>query len=349
MLPRAFASLAFAVLLLASCKANTISNETNNGTTVGTAQVVGPAGGLVVGPEGASVRIPAGALTVDTSIGIHVAEPSQYPSLPPDLQAASKVFAFEPHGLKFLTPVTLTLPLAGGPPDVVALRAEGSATPASGATAWQTFPVQVAVDAQLTTPGFSYYVLARAAADGGSSGSVDPTCAGRKRDLTAPTGTTTSFAGSFTVDGSTVDLGALVDGYAKVGKALYTGTPILELWFTDYAGACSYARDNEQKIGGKLFAVTTGAGAVGTYSAMHGGFGASGYAVPKDGHVGTTCGGPSTDLGDTNASTVTITAFDASHVAGSFAIGAASANTQLTGTFDVPVCAVPANAPCCFP
>lgn len=74
-----------------------------------TSGLVGAAGGTVLGPDGAKVVIPPGALTTDTAIHVDRSSASAT-ALPAGLSAIGEMFAFTPHGTSFLVPVTLTVP-----------------------------------------------------------------------------------------------------------------------------------------------------------------------------------------------------------------------------------------------
>jgi hypothetical protein len=78
--------------------------------------------------HGFRVDIPAGALPADTTVSIH---------LPTDQVLAKRVLAdFEPHGVRFSTPATLTFPLTGvllsGDPIEVARWEDGAWTSLGG-------------------------------------------------------------------------------------------------------------------------------------------------------------------------------------------------------------------------
>lgn len=64
------------VLVSFGCKSNSISQ--NNGGTA----TIGSGGGIVDGPDGAELRIPAGALTKDTAFTISLAQAGSYPAPP---------------------------------------------------------------------------------------------------------------------------------------------------------------------------------------------------------------------------------------------------------------------------
>jgi hypothetical protein len=70
---------------------------------------IGAAGGTVMGPNGARVAIPAGALTTEIRINIELIT-SGAPALPAGFVANGQMFAFTPHGTTFAIPVTMTLP-----------------------------------------------------------------------------------------------------------------------------------------------------------------------------------------------------------------------------------------------
>ncbi len=71
---------------------------------------IGPAGGTVNGFYGASVTVPAGALT--TSVDIEIPRDStNSPSMPPDsVLSAGAMYALTPHGTSFSSPATVQIP-----------------------------------------------------------------------------------------------------------------------------------------------------------------------------------------------------------------------------------------------
>lgn len=70
-------------------------------------QTVGPSGGTVTTPDGASIDIPAGALDSNTQISI-----TETHAAPPGVtNALSDAYVFAPEGIVFAHPVHLTLPL----------------------------------------------------------------------------------------------------------------------------------------------------------------------------------------------------------------------------------------------
>lgn len=95
--------------------------------------LIGPAGGTVVGSEGARIVVPAGALAAPTTIAIEQTTAGA-PALPGGFVAAGKMFAFTPHGTTFAVPVTITIPID---PSSVPAGASGSFYKTDGAGAWQ--------------------------------------------------------------------------------------------------------------------------------------------------------------------------------------------------------------------
>lgn len=164
----AFLVVSSALAAVPACKTNTIDNGTNNNTNNTFANVVGASGGVINGPNGVQLRVPGGALTADTRITISIAEPDEYPPL--QQQVAGAVYAFEPHGQKFLAPVTISLPgnATGG---AAVLRAEPGDKQWTGITNG-TF---TSTSAEVLVSTFSFYALSP-----GSSPDTSP------RDPTPP-------------------------------------------------------------------------------------------------------------------------------------------------------------------
>ena len=69
------------------------------------ATLVGPAGGVVEGPDGIILTVPAGALAANTCIRITAASGSAT-----GFVAVGPAYSFAPHGLQFDAPVSLTMP-----------------------------------------------------------------------------------------------------------------------------------------------------------------------------------------------------------------------------------------------
>jgi len=75
--------------------------------------VIGPLGGIVSGPDGVEVIVPAGALAQPTTIGI-ARSATGAPALPTGNAPAGPVYEFTPHDLVFGTPVTVRMPVPSG-------------------------------------------------------------------------------------------------------------------------------------------------------------------------------------------------------------------------------------------
>lgn len=302
--------------------------------------VIGASGGTVTGPSGASVVVPSGALAEDTTITISVADASQYPALT-GYVVDGQVFAFEPHGLAFSTPVTITLPVAAGGSGLVALRS-------SPGGSWSSIEAEIGTTAKITTTSFSYYCVARAAepVDAGEDAGEDASAVGcdeRSPDLT-PRGTVEATGVVVASDNYPgLDLSNLFDGYATP-----RGNGGVMIQLSDYAYACGLSKASMDLIGGKEFQIFLYASNVtaGSYTGQH-------YITTRNASSpGATIGAcTSAGFGDgtppSGASTITISEIDGTHVAGSFTTSLGGA--ALSGTFDVPICVRGAFTPetCC--
>ncbi|HEU4779297.1 MAG TPA: hypothetical protein VFS58_05380 [Steroidobacteraceae bacterium] len=82
-------------------------------------ETIGTSGGTLIGPNGVTLMVPPGALTLDTQITVAVASSSVVP-LPAELDAVGAVYSFTPHGTTFGVPVTIAVPIdpAAFPPGV---------------------------------------------------------------------------------------------------------------------------------------------------------------------------------------------------------------------------------------
>jgi hypothetical protein len=98
---------ALALITLASCGGGSTEPSTANSA------VIGPAGGILTGPDGVQVVIPAGALTQDTTIGI-ARSSAGAPAAPEAYPAAGYIYELTPHGLTFDNPVTVRAPMPSG-------------------------------------------------------------------------------------------------------------------------------------------------------------------------------------------------------------------------------------------
>jgi hypothetical protein len=92
-----------------ACSSESTTHDVDYTTVNAGVQFIGADGGQFRSPSGASVLIPPGALAKDTMITIAEVS-SGGPTLPPGMTAASKIFAFEPHGQVFAYGVIVTLP-----------------------------------------------------------------------------------------------------------------------------------------------------------------------------------------------------------------------------------------------
>ncbi len=337
-------------LVVVACKSNSISSGTTTGSNV-----IGPNGGVVTLADGAEVRIPAGALTKDTTITVAVAGPSEYPSA--GLYTfASKVYSFTPHGLKFNTAVVIDIPFTPTT-DLVALHADPGGQ-------WAPVTAMIgATSAEVSATSFSLYAVASTTTAGDASAS----CSGRGPDNGAPTGMVSMGMGS--VDpgqgAPLIAFSALVDGYAisssgppTVFEACVDGGTAytLGIALTPYAGACGHFRNGVSKIGTSTAYVSIASSApitARTYNfRAEVGFGAGG--IPSSAPPGSCGGGASGSGGGTCAGppAVTITAIDATHVAGRFNFDPGRGAGTISGTFDVPFCAQNAGLnpyECCVP
>jgi len=314
-------------------------------------QVVGPSGGTIEGPAGAILTVPSGALPADTSITVSVASEGSHPPLGASFAVAGQVFAFEPHGLAFAAPVTISLPVASPSGDLAVLRSEPDAP-------WEAFPAEIGTTATFTTSSFSWYCVARpldgtpvdAAVDAASDADATAGCAARSPATTSSatvsdmTGTAPAYnAGSQTWP--ELALATVVGGYAQLSGS---GTVIIQL--TDYASACGMFNQGIHKIGGKSLQLYLYSPpiSVGTYA---GGM----YVATRQPAPSSTAQGACTIDGfadgmPPSSRTMTISAIDASHVAGSFSV--VYQGETLSGTFDVPFCTMATNldpAACCVP
>jgi hypothetical protein len=326
-------------LLGVGCKSNSIASTTNNGGAT-----IGPSGGIVPGPDSVELRIPAGALTADTAFEIAVAEPGQYPPLSGQT-VSGKVYAFLPHGQKFLTPAIVALPnVSGSTSGVSALHADPNG-------AWTTVSATVsASDVEITVPSLSFYAV-------GSSNTQNPdsgmSCSGRGPVGGAPTGTV-----SFTMGGTipatffqsgnamSVDTSMIIDGLASSSSG---GSKNFGITFTTFGQACGLAKNNDTKIGGSTVTIATMSTPAGPMTIPPTMLMVSGSQLPSNTQPGA-CGGNGATGSPGNMGTgLTITAIDGSHVSGSFDVYAGG--VELKGTFDVPMCPTDMTVmpACCVP
>jgi hypothetical protein len=169
---RKLVALGLAVAVVAACKGDTTGGS--GAPAPGTASI-GPAGGVLDGPDGIVVTFPPGAVAAATTF---TAGPARaIPPLPaPSDTYVSQVFSLEPHGFTFAAPVTVQFPItaSGGGFEVIH---PACATGTESCQPWDATPVAGAeVQAgmvTLQTPSFSLYAAVapgQAPSDGGAPG-----------------------------------------------------------------------------------------------------------------------------------------------------------------------------------
>ncbi len=125
------------------------------GTPAGSTKTIGAAGGEITG-AGATLTVPAGALTADVAFSINPAT-TGLPAVPTDQGPVSGAVEILPHGQVFTKPATLSLSHAGGTVEsIVLLTATATGT-------WMTLP-GTTVELTKVTAGLnhlSYFVVAR--------------------------------------------------------------------------------------------------------------------------------------------------------------------------------------------
>jgi hypothetical protein len=139
-------------------------------------QRIGAAGGLVSLSDGSGADIPAGALTVDTTI---TATRVSGGSTPENVVAVGPMYVFGPEGTQFRQPVTLKLsfiaaqlPMGTSPPDIVVLTAPHGTTNFTTLAAMAVDATHVAT----TTMHFSDFVpvvMRPNGSDGGVAAGID--------------------------------------------------------------------------------------------------------------------------------------------------------------------------------
>jgi len=88
---------------------------------------IGHAGGILEGPNGASMNVPAGALTAEITLTIST-DPDDLIEPPENADARGKTFAFMKHGQSFELPVSIRIPFDGDDTDVELLTASVDGT-----------------------------------------------------------------------------------------------------------------------------------------------------------------------------------------------------------------------------
>jgi hypothetical protein len=142
--------------------------------------MVGPAGGVVQGPDGIVLTVPAGALAASTCIRITAASGGAT-----GFQAVGPAYSFAPHGLQFDSPVSLTMPYEPAlvPGSELALRLFMGDSPSG---VWTVLDSTVDMQADTVSTAidhFSYGAL------GVPLGPCEPDCTGRECGSDGCTGT----------------------------------------------------------------------------------------------------------------------------------------------------------------
>src|SRR6476619_3451680 len=103
-------AVASAAIFVAACSSSPASSSPKDGSAPDAPadRVVTQSSPVSVGPAGASVVIPADALSSPTSITVAVA--TDAPPLPSNLTPLGSIFAFTPHGQPFASPVMISVP-----------------------------------------------------------------------------------------------------------------------------------------------------------------------------------------------------------------------------------------------
>jgi len=111
-----FTIFALSLSLGCACSKSNVVNTTNNNTYNNSTMIVGASGARLESSSGATVDIPANALTVETELSISEVLPTEagVPSLPEidglAQRLRSPIFALQPHGQVFAGEVTISLP-----------------------------------------------------------------------------------------------------------------------------------------------------------------------------------------------------------------------------------------------
>jgi len=136
-----------------SCKKNSFTGTNNASYDDSQTVIVDQTGARVIGPDGAEVDIPPGALTEATEITIGKLHGS-FPPYPPTWAPTGSVYSFEPHGQTFKKPVEIRVPYKDpGKPFRLAVSAPNVAWDAvAGADFGSGF-------AHTTSTHFSFYAI----------------------------------------------------------------------------------------------------------------------------------------------------------------------------------------------
>lgn len=122
----------------------------SNKSTTTQGAVIGASGGTVSSSSGATIEVPAGALSGDQTFAIEQTEES----IPAGGALDGKVYRLKPEGVTFAKPVRVTLPVTLSTKKPVMLRKSGSA-------AWQPIAINAPGDTKLSayTSRFSLFAV----------------------------------------------------------------------------------------------------------------------------------------------------------------------------------------------
>jgi hypothetical protein len=170
--PRTHALTAFAaaprllaLLTLASCGGDEKAGRDSAGGATAVA-LVGAEGGTITLDNGASVTIPAGALTEDVEVTVEFVDDLSalgLAALPEGVEAGGGALVLSPHGTTFELPVTVTMPTSLSGDDVVVWR-----LPDEASTEWAPDGAVTVEDGVLSFPVLSFSVYSPAAVAAGA-------------------------------------------------------------------------------------------------------------------------------------------------------------------------------------
>ncbi|MBL8922751.1 MAG: hypothetical protein JNJ54_28135 [Myxococcaceae bacterium] len=136
--------------------------------------MVGSSGGTVSSPSGASIEVPPGAVSGDTTLQIEPRAEPRTPSLPASATSRAEVWTFTPHGQRFSQPVTIRVPFRNTGEAVLLVSSQPDG-------AWQLVPGSRVEGSAVVAlvDHFSYFtVITGVLPDGGPMGCGPINCAG---------------------------------------------------------------------------------------------------------------------------------------------------------------------------
>jgi len=188
--------------------------------------------------KGASVDIPAGALTTDVDVRLDVVTPDKS-VLPDDTTLAGAALAFTPHGTTFAKAVTITLNHDGTATNVLRLDDEDDTT-------WEVVADAVIKEStvELSVTGFSIYGPAKM---GTTTSTTCSTISGSWDAQLEYDEASASDTGQATVTGDPSDFGITFSGLAQTpppftGVSINSSDQIVGTFTTD----STYATDQSQ-------------------------------------------------------------------------------------------------------